>query len=90
MKEIRIDAARHQVAGAAGPALQQRAQLGIGRIENLSHAVEAGNRGQREALDLLAGGDGLMLGSRRRNQPERRAAYSWTLVCQLAASGSFR
>ena len=29
-------------------------------------------------------------GKRRRNQSARRAAYSWTLVCQLAARGRWR
>jgi hypothetical protein len=56
MKEFRVHAARHQVAGPArGCAPSNAHKFGIGREQHLCHGVEPGRRRQCQVLDLLAG-----------------------------------
>ena len=91
MKEFGIDAARHQAAGAIGESLQLPAEFGIGSKQELRLAVERGRGAQGQVFDGVARRlRPRHRGSRRRNQLERRAAYSCTLVCQLAASGRLK
>ena len=62
MEELRVHAARHQMAGPAGCFFELRAQLGIGRKEHLRNGVELGRSRHGEVFNLLAGGGGLALG----------------------------
>jgi hypothetical protein len=62
MKKLGIDAAGHEVTGAAGAGLKQRAEFGIGSEEDAGDGVELGGGGHGEVFDFLAGGGGLALG----------------------------
>ena len=86
--------ARHRRRAASGSrggrscALEQRAQLRVGSEEHLGLASKTRPQSPSPGLQSFwPVGGGWRLGSRRRNQSARRAAYSCTLVCQLAASG---
>ena len=55
-EEVGIDAARHEEALAAGGALKEGAELGIGREEDFGNRVELGGCGHGEIFDFLLGG----------------------------------
>jgi hypothetical protein len=62
MEKFGIDAARHQETGAAGRALEERAQLGVGGEEDPCLAVEPGRNRQRQLFNHLAGRRGVAPG----------------------------
>ena len=65
MKELGIHAARHEVAGAAGGALQQRAKLRIGRKQHLRDASKSARRCDMDMSSMVG---------RRHRQRARAAA----------------
>src|SRR5581483_6206968 len=83
IKQLGVNAARHQVTGAVGALRKLVAELGVGREEHPRAGVEERSSGQRKILNFFCGRGDWRSGSRRRNQSERRARYSCTLVCQL-------
>ena len=85
-EEVGVDAALHQVAGAVGGALQQGTERGWAR-RGLRPAIEVARRVERGGFDARSSA-GPARPRWRESQRIRRAAYSCTLVCQLATSGT--
>ncbi len=86
-KQLGIDAALHQVTGAACLPLQQAAKVRIRRKENPGPLVQDGGDVQRRPFNAAGARRRLPAGRCSNSQCDRVAAYSCRFVCHEAASG---